>query len=434
METEPIARRLMGPEGSEVTLGLIRMEHGQETRTTVKITRIAIFKEKKGFSIPNSSFGGLDNGLDLAAVLSNMRADSRPPGDEIDITNSFAFMSQRMSPEKAASARPKVIEAGQGSFVRMDDSMASPPKMPDSSPRKAPAVSRWSTVKNDRNSSKSALSESLRDLPKVLPDGPGSFKDYSSRVSSTGKPLSEQSPALNSRPSSSRFFKGDDAPQFGSPGGENLPQGDSAAPSQMHTSGKTPSHPTSVASKMSAVSNKVGASKDLKSILQEGGDLGPALNGLDAVELRQLIEAAKKKLPRKGIVGMEVNKEGPPFHVQSVEDLMDRNYILQGQQGYNNEIVKAGDKLICVDGKSVEHVNISGLHAVLGGEIHSLVELMFERASTLEHYSISVRRHGMREHERKPVSRRKCSKVSFLNLLCTVTIALTFEKNWQRRK
>jgi len=84
METELLARRLMGPEESEVTLGLLRRDAGKERRVTAKITRAAIPHQKRGMNIPESSFGSLDPGLNLAAVLSNMRASSssRPPDDQ----------------------------------------------------------------------------------------------------------------------------------------------------------------------------------------------------------------------------------------------------------------------------------------------------------------------------------------------------------------
>lgn len=83
MESEPIARRLMGPENSDVTLGLLRRDaDGRTERITAEVRRLIIPHVKKGMSIPNSSFGALDPGINLASVLSNMRSSSSLPDDE----------------------------------------------------------------------------------------------------------------------------------------------------------------------------------------------------------------------------------------------------------------------------------------------------------------------------------------------------------------
>lgn len=53
-----------------------------------------------------------------------------------------------------------------------------------------------------------------------------------------------------------------------------------------------------------------------------------------------------------GYVGMEVTTRYP-FTVVPVDDLMDEQYVLQGQPGYANEIVMPVDKLCSVDGTAV---------------------------------------------------------------------------------
>jgi hypothetical protein len=104
---------------------------------------------------------------------------------------------------------------------------------------------------------------------------------------------------------------------------------------------------------------------------------------------------------RVGFVGLEVTKR-PPFIVLAVDDLIDEDYIQQGQPGYANELVMPGDKLLQVDGVGVESTDVRKLHEMLGGSMHSLVELAFARGQGGEQYSVKVRRHGLHEHDRKP--------------------------------
>ena len=98
-----------------------------------------------------------------------------------------------------------------------------------------------------------------------------------------------------------------------------------------------------------------------------------------------------------GFVGLEVTKSRP-FVVRAVDRLLDECYVLQGQPGYANAIVNPGDKLLLVDGVSVEEADVRGLHALLGGDLHSLVELVFSRKQSGERYRIRVRRHDRNQH------------------------------------
>ena len=109
--------------------------------------------------------------------------------------------------------------------------------------------------------------------------------------------------------------------------------------------------------------------------------------------------AASAAAVRKGYVGMEVTKR-PPFVVLAVDDLMDAGGVLQGQPGYANEDVRPGDKLLRVDGTSVEATTVKQLHDLLGGSMHSLVDLAFSRTGG-EEYNIRVQRHGLHEHDRR---------------------------------
>ena len=98
-----------------------------------------------------------------------------------------------------------------------------------------------------------------------------------------------------------------------------------------------------------------------------------------------------------GFVGLEVTKSRP-FVVRAVDHLLDECYVPQGQPGYANAIVNPGDKLLLVDGVSVEEADVRGLHALLGGDLHSLVELVFSRKQSGDRYRIRVRRHDRKQH------------------------------------
>jgi hypothetical protein len=79
MENEALALSLMGPENSEVMLGLLRGP--ERSKISAQVMRSAVLHERRGMRMPDSSFGSLDKGLDLTAVLSNMRNSSKPPPD-----------------------------------------------------------------------------------------------------------------------------------------------------------------------------------------------------------------------------------------------------------------------------------------------------------------------------------------------------------------
>ena len=63
-----------------------------------------------------------------------------------------------------------------------------------------------------------------------------------------------------------------------------------------------------------------------------------------------------------------------------VSDLMDAQGVLQNEPGYSNKRVLPRDTLIRVDSESVEHANVTHLHQLLSGDLHSTVELCFHRA------------------------------------------------------
>jgi len=127
---------------------------------------------------------------------------------------------------------------------------------------------------------------------------------------------------------------------------------------------------------------------------------GPLPGGRDPP--REAEMATSETATRKGYVGMEVTKR-PPFVVLAIDDLMDESGVLQGHPGYTNEDVRPGDKLLRVDGTSVEATTVKHLHELLGGSLHTLVDLAFLRAGG-EEYHVRVQRHGLHEHELRKAS------------------------------
>jgi len=104
LEADAIARRLMGPENSVVELGLLRCDaSGQAERITAKVTRSPFQHVKKGMSIPKSTFGEIDPGLDLASVLSNMRASASRPDDDDDQPRSGMLVLEKQLRDRPPS-------------------------------------------------------------------------------------------------------------------------------------------------------------------------------------------------------------------------------------------------------------------------------------------------------------------------------------------
>ena len=62
-----------------------------------------------------------------------------------------------------------------------------------------------------------------------------------------------------------------------------------------------------------------------------------------------------------------------PHVVLQVEDLVDVNFVVQGQPGYANEAVCVGDLILRVDGSDCTDVTFTELHQLLRGDLVGLV-------------------------------------------------------------
>jgi hypothetical protein len=93
-------------------------------------------------------------------------------------------------------------------------------------------------------------------------------------------------------------------------------------------------------------------------------------------------------------IGLEVTKRTPHV-VTHVDNLMDKNGVLQGQSGYENSIVFPGDRLMQIDGSQAESVGVQQLRRMLMGARHSLVRLTLARYGSDEHYAIHVLRRNV---------------------------------------
>ena len=108
LETEEIARSLLGPHASHVQLGLIRYTPGgEETQIHVTAERMPIVHQKKGQSNPDSSFGGLDPGINLSTVLANMRAGVTMPRTFASGPDSERFLGDDSSVTSYARVAPR---------------------------------------------------------------------------------------------------------------------------------------------------------------------------------------------------------------------------------------------------------------------------------------------------------------------------------------
>ncbi len=137
LEAEAVARRLMGPENSVVALGLLRCDaRGQAERITAEVTRAPFQHAKKGMSIPKSTFGGIDPGLNLASVLSNMRASASLPEDEDQPRSGMLVLEKQLrdrSPSHTVVRESQpVLSRTRASASRPDDDDEVPESRPTS--------------------------------------------------------------------------------------------------------------------------------------------------------------------------------------------------------------------------------------------------------------------------------------------------------------
>ena len=102
--------------------------------------------------------------------------------------------------------------------------------------------------------------------------------------------------------------------------------------------------------------------------------------------------------------GLEVTTQ-PPHRVVAVDDLVDVNFVPQGQHGYTNPEVRPGDYILSVDGQAAENASLQQLHAVLRGTEHSPVEIRLRRCQNQHttcagaEYTIVVLRHQYHEFD-----------------------------------
>ena len=91
-----------------------------------------------------------------------------------------------------------------------------------------------------------------------------------------------------------------------------------------------------------------------------------------------------------GSVGLVVTREAP-HSVLEVADMCDVNGVMQGDRGYNNPAVLAGDRLLAVNGVAVEMQPIAEVHALLRGPTGTRLEMNLARGR--QAFSIRVMRH-----------------------------------------
>lgn len=101
-----------------------------------------------------------------------------------------------------------------------------------------------------------------------------------------------------------------------------------------------------------------------------------------------------------GFIGLQVSEQ-PPHTIRTVDDLVDVNFLRHDQPGYSNPRIIPGDRILQVDGVNAENVqNVSELHKMLTGPLHSVVTLSMARAESGERYSVSAIRHGFHSFDK----------------------------------
>jgi C-terminal processing protease CtpA/Prc len=109
-----------------------------------------------------------------------------------------------------------------------------------------------------------------------------------------------------------------------------------------------------------------------------------------------------------GSVGLDVTLSHP-HEVLEVRDLLGLNGKLQGEPGYSNPAVRAGDTLYAINGRYCEQQDMDFLHQALRGPRLTAVSLTFRRAGTGEKYNIRVLRHKPHEFEKSKAKKMHMS-------------------------
>lgn len=122
-----------------------------------------------------------------------------------------------------------------------------------------------------------------------------------------------------------------------------------------------------------------------------------------------------------GFVGLEVSESPPRHQVRKIDDLVDKHFVRHDELGYCNPRMSIGDRIVRVDGKEAEHVDLNTLHNMLRGPLHSTVTLSLARSDTGECYTVVALRHGFRAFD--PLAKNSIynSKNSIYNSLRSPT-------------
>jgi len=140
MDMNALAHQLMGLENSNVALGIIRTDgRGNEERVTAMIPRTAMHDDRATTQVNDSTFGGVDSGINLADVLANMRASnaSNPVKTPSFPSQPFSASSVRDSPPPEPRSAPRRREYLRSASVQGGDDTPSQP-FPGSSVRDSP--------------------------------------------------------------------------------------------------------------------------------------------------------------------------------------------------------------------------------------------------------------------------------------------------------
>ena len=88
-------------------------------------------------------------------------------------------------------------------------------------------------------------------------------------------------------------------------------------------------------------------------------------------------------------IGLQVT-ETLPHRVVAVEDLVDVNGVRQGAPDYSNPVIRKHDRILEVDGFSVESVSVEELRAMLAGELNTAVNITLAREEVQGGHPVTV--------------------------------------------
>ena len=106
-----------------------------------------------------------------------------------------------------------------------------------------------------------------------------------------------------------------------------------------------------------------------------------------------ILHSEKEPEPEKAYLGLQVT-DRLPHAITAVDDVVDENFVRQGDPGYANPTIHVGDLILQVDGRSCTHVTVDDMHEMLRGSMNTPVDVTLARSHDhSQTYTVRVMRH-----------------------------------------